>query len=1259
MRLLRLELENLNSLYGAHTVDFQADLLEAPLFLISGSTGSGKSTLLDAISLALFGVTPRLRPVGGLENRADQEPHHALSRSTALGRCALEFRKSCQSAPSATYRAVWEVWRGDRRNPKPGGKIHGPYRWLHRLDDSTAKWNQLATDYPSEHGRVRDLEAALSEALEGFTLADFSRCMLLAQGDFAAFLKATEAERSAILERLTRTEQYRDIGARAAQRLRQAKDKAMAASGALGAVAVATVEQLTALEKELLDSEKAAQAAQEMALEAQACLQWFDANEGLGAEQDAARARLAQAQQAMDSEATPLLRLAAFEEARTALSQLAVVLRRRGALRALEERFQQRRGEAQGRAAELVLAQAEEERALLSLAEAKRELAEQEPELIRARDLRTAWRAAQREQETAASKLAQAQASLVAAEARSKESAAAKCEKEQALVLANETLAASPWESVTLALPALAVLGRAFEERSAYARRQQEILEELGAQTQECEEDAAQTREVASASAVRLAEQAIPAEARRAALEELLEQGDDPHAALRKLELETERLLHRELALKDVARQLEEVRQARAAAVEHEKLVETALVVWTDAEQRAARAEQDKLAAERNAEELDKTLAALRWATHLSTQRTQLVEGSPCPLCGSSEHPAVLHPEQASKDEEALAQCARLEGAKEQAERMRREATAHCKKLEKELAQAHLALGLAQSKAQDCRKRMTITQTSAEQLAQAFGVEAEAAQVAAAREAVQGLRRELETRRERVSEAWAAARAAREALDEGQRGAHEAAVRARETETKLAHHRARFTDESGRLLVARHAVDAVAIELGAQLSSLGLPPEPMAGLAEARRRDVAHRAARGDWEKAQAALREVMADCGAAELAREEKARSAAALAEEAASRRASSEDATEEVGRCLGGADPETLHEGHRARIQACEEASQLAQATREGCGGASAKGEAALEEVSQTLAEETAGLREDEDAFAQQVKRHGDEEALRAKALTDDEVVSLWNLRNELEEALRGAQAEVMVRQQQVVAHQEKKPADLELDKGREPLEAQHAQAAAADRLHRDAAAEVRAKLAAKVKARAQHAEALRALEAANAEQSLWHRMNELIGKNDGEAFRKFAQVLNLRELLSRANARLVRLRPRYRLVPAKDAEGQERLAFAVLDSAHAGEERPISTLSGGETFLVSLALALALSDYRTVRMPIETLLLDEGFGTLDPDTLSDVLGTLSALTSQGTQVGIISHVEVLREKIPASILIEPVGEGRSRVRVCSGMG
>ena len=171
---------------------------------------------------------------------------------------------------------------------------------------------------------------------------------------------------------------------------------------------------------------------------------------------------------------------------------------------------------------------------------------------------------------------------------------------------------------------------------------------------------------------------------------------------------------------------------------------------------------------------------------------------------------------------------------------------------------------------------------------------------------------------------------------------------------------------------------------------------------------------------------------------------------------------------------------------------------------------------------------------------------------------------------------------------------------------------------------------------------------------EEGLWSRLHGLIGENEGEAFKRFAQIMNLGELIAGANVHLHRLNPRYSLTPARDGAGRPTLSFAVVDQFQGGLARPISTLSGGETFLVSMALALALGEFRSSRMPIETLLLDEGFGTLDRETQNIAMDALARLQSSGIQVGIISHVEGLRERIPAQIRVEKQGDGRSKIAI-----
>ncbi|PKN56682.1 MAG: chromosome segregation protein SMC, partial [Deltaproteobacteria bacterium HGW-Deltaproteobacteria-14] len=169
-----------------------------------------------------------------------------------------------------------------------------------------------------------------------------------------------------------------------------------------------------------------------------------------------------------------------------------------------------------------------------------------------------------------------------------------------------------------------------------------------------------------------------------------------------------------------------------------------------------------------------------------------------------------------------------------------------------------------------------------------------------------------------------------------------------------------------------------------------------------------------------------------------------------------------------------------------------------------------------------------------------------------------------------------------------------------------------------------------------------------------NLWKRLHRLIGEGDGKAFQEFAQILNLQELVDRANGHLRALAPRYALITAVDGKGRPRLDFAIRDAWLAGRQRPITTLSGGETFQVSLALALGLADMRTRGMPLETLLLDEGFGTLDPRALDHAVEALERLHARSRiQVGVISHVEALRERIEARVVVEALGNGHSRLR------
>jgi exonuclease SbcC len=167
------------------------------------------------------------------------------------------------------------------------------------------------------------------------------------------------------------------------------------------------------------------------------------------------------------------------------------------------------------------------------------------------------------------------------------------------------------------------------------------------------------------------------------------------------------------------------------------------------------------------------------------------------------------------------------------------------------------------------------------------------------------------------------------------------------------------------------------------------------------------------------------------------------------------------------------------------------------------------------------------------------------------------------------------------------------------------------------------------------------------------MWQRLSSLIGSADGARYRRFAQGLTLDHLIYLANRQLVGLHGRYQLIRKSVGE----LEMDVVDTWQGDAARDTRTLSGGESFLVSLALALALSDLASHKTSIDSLFLDEGFGTLDGETLEIALDALDSLHASGKMIGVISHVEALKERIPLQIKVgKSVGVGFSTIEVVS---
>ena len=172
---------------------------------------------------------------------------------------------------------------------------------------------------------------------------------------------------------------------------------------------------------------------------------------------------------------------------------------------------------------------------------------------------------------------------------------------------------------------------------------------------------------------------------------------------------------------------------------------------------------------------------------------------------------------------------------------------------------------------------------------------------------------------------------------------------------------------------------------------------------------------------------------------------------------------------------------------------------------------------------------------------------------------------------------------------------------------------------------------------------------------EETLWKTMNGLIGDATGKRFSNFVQDLTLEQLIGYANLRLKDMNDRYLLdIPTAD-EADKNDSLKVFDSHQGDARRSINTLSGGETFMVSLAMAFALSDLAAKNVKIESIFIDEGFGTLDPETLNQAITILEKMQNEGDKsIGVISHVEALKDRITTQIRLEKMGSGYSRIEI-----
>lgn len=1212
MKILAIRLKNLASLAGPFELDFTAEpLASAGLFAITGPTGAGKSTLLDALCLALFGAVPRLNNTGRDAKVPDADgeiatgdPRTLLRRGTGEGYAEVDF----VGIDGRRYRARWEA---NRAREKATGKLQASRQSLRDLDSDQLLASQKG-DYKVQ------LEARL-----GLNFEQFTRAVMLAQSEFSAFLKADDNERSELLEKLTDTALYTRLGKRAFDKAKEAKDAHKLLQDQAVGVTPLEPEARAELDQRFTQAQQQLKDQQGQLKQLEQQHSWLKTLNELQEQRQHAADQLQQAQALYDSQAEQRQTLHLLEQLAPQRHQFARLAELNAQLSPLAEQingYLQLQTELGQHQAQL---EAELHQAKLAATQAQAEQREAAPRVQQAlleqanlARLTQTLNTQQALQQQAEQDCNQGQQALNALLERQQQGSqrlahiAAQLERSSELAPL-----ASAWDAYR---PRLQQLVRLSNNLSTGRK-------ELPGLEQRAQQAAQQLTELRNSLEILFQEAGAEPHAVNEQIQTLGSLLNDNRQQQRAFE-DLQRLCSSQQALDTRLQEL----QAKQHSVqqERERLSQQGI---------QAKAELEK--AEQTLQVTRQLLERQRLARSASVEelRGQLQDDQPCPVCGSAEHPyhqpeALLlslsrHDEQEETNaravvdglKETLAQLREKVGGLiaqqkeflQQQERIHQEQQALAPSLEAHplypqwLAQAPdkrepwLALRLSQL-------QHSITQDEQRQ------------------NALLALQKEAAHLQQQVQRCTEASTLASQQLSEQQAHLNADSQRLEDELTAFASllPAATLTALRDNASACFMALDQQVAERVAQLDQQrDEQAEQLERTSSIEREQYQQASRRKELETLQSSLGELSAQHQASQH-----------TLKQLLGDYPSAEHWQQALEHVLEHA--RTAQARAEQALQAC--ANQQLQLAAE-----LKAGQARL----QALQQEHGNL----SALLQHWRaQHGelDDQRLQQLLAQDDEQVRELRLQlQHSEKAVEQGRVLLQEREERLARHQALANGNLDAEALDSALVALHAQLAASEQL----CAELRAQQSEDQRRQQANQALSQRISQAYDQWQRWARLSELIGSGTGDKFRKIAQAYNLDLLVHHANAQLRQLVRRYRL-----KRGGSMLGLLVMDTEMGDELRSVHSLSGGETFLVSLALALGLASMASSTLKIESLFIDEGFGSLDPESLQLAMDALDGLQAQGRKVGVISHVQEMHERIPVQIQVQRQGNGLSTVEV-----
>lgn len=1246
MRILRITAENLASLAGVQHVDFTTEpLRSAGLFSIIGPTGSGKSTLLDALCLALYDDTPRLKlaPKGGEEiNRlSQQDPRGLLRRGASAGMAEVAFI----GVDGLTWTAQWKVRRA--RN-KADGQLQVVTMALYRGNLRSEQEEQLEAG-----GKKTEVLSAIRERV-GLTFEQFTRAVLLAQNEFSAFLKAKDDERATILEALTGMEVFRAVSravhVRAGER---AKELQRLQEQLEGQSPLSEAERAEA-EQQLKKVQEQSDAAQRQKEEWQQQLRWYK-----DLEQRESAVQRAKAQRDAAGEADRLAESARRQlqiterirqEAAGLVNAYSVASDRQGQAERQLQQLSETEGE---RHQQMQSAQQDAEQARLATESLLQSQASSESDIQDAERLDAEVRLKRPHMDRMTAEVDEARRRLLQAEL--------------ALSQAGQSLQGHQADQqrlqVTLQqyaeLLPLAGQSEVWLQRLQDLQRSQKQLAECLTQLQRTEQDLQQQQSLAE-------HQRVQEQADQRRLQQVSEQLEQARSELLKRDAEgleqSEHSLQSDLEqLGRLERVLQQVHDRQTAVRDCDDRLGKLNVELVEHEQQLQRTQQAMPEAAAQLDAARRAADLLRNALddHAERLRAALQDARPCPVCGSTEHPWQTEThgigmEVLQSAEKQVRDCVDFEQELRARERF----------LAGAIGGQQRQLSLLQNEQLQRRQQLEATlldlRTFSASAATALVLQQPEPQwLTALQQTVQQVSEQLKQvrdQRQRVREQEKTCR-------ELERLHEQLLLQQREQQKLQSEARVSLSGLQGRQQTERQRVEVQQREV--QRQELLLQPlwqQLTAGQAEfaadadgfcsvLQRRWQELQQLQSDLERATReldirngqlpGLQQTVASATELLLRRSQDEQAAQTELQQLQQRRASLLDGhpVDEVRRQQLQQREQSEAETAEARRRFTDAEKQYASASMEVRGATKA-----MEQRQQDAQEAATALSNWMQLCGQELGLTLDHSQLERELAVPAERLVAEGLRlTELRDAVTRCDGQLEAAQEEYLKHQATAAPNIaaadipQALQDQEPLlqELKGRLQEAIYCLRQDD--EIRRK----------NADVTRQLDQCREAAGPWLKLNELIGSADGRKFSLLAQQVTLDLLLQHANLQLRELASRYRLERLP-----ESLNLAVVDQDLADERRSVHSLSGGETFLASLALALGLASLTSSRVRIESLFIDEGFGSLDEGTLEVAMNALSHLQSQGRRVGIITHVERMKDAIPVQIRVQRTTGGASRI-------